>query len=1405
VVTITSVRLRSTVTVSIEPEKQHNERKKGNLKNDFCNNVRVSSNARCNFLYVLILVLSLATIARCEAPLWQSLHVRKNNNQKLKKFYNFAITISLKAYYVVDSKSKIKNKSYFNDSELILQCGDIEKNPGPVHLRGTPNKETHSPMEILTYNCRGLKDYKKLKRILNTCSASVKLKPLSIFFLQETHLDSNSIKKVNVMWRGKYVASPGAGGSRGCLTLFDNRWNVTDNFESVDGRITCTAITSEELSVIAINAYSPNDHNVQFFEVLFEKLLEFKDKYPDYSVIMAGDFNLVIDPANDAINRANVASEKVSRQLVIDNLKVLELSDAYRKVQGVGGFTWSRGKIYSRLDYVLMSNHLMSYIDEADTDWAFDKSDHAAVKINLKIPKVNPRGPGLVRVNAEILNKEHIRAEFLRRLKESIDEIPTSWDPSKKLEFTKVITRSILSEMVGREKRIDQIEKEAISDQLNRLKNNQAECLKQNIVITGVSETIADLQAQVDSDLRLKGEKLAMQAKCKWFDEGEKSNKYFLNLLKRRRNETTINELVDGEETAKTQEEIESMVLKFYSNLYSEDVTLKDDYNSFFPELPQLNDEDRKMLDQPITLEELLVTLKDCNESAPGPDGIPYLVYKNCWEVFGPLLLEAWLHSKANGVLPDFNKVSTIMLIPKEGKDPKQIGNWRPITLTNCDLKIFTKLLSNRVAKVLPKIILNSQVAYIPGRVVHDNLRMFEFFNTYCNDNDIDAVLISLDAAKAFDSVDHNFMFETLKRYGFSSDFIETVRMLYNDIKADILVNGYRTTMIRIRRCVKQGDALSCALFIICLDPVLRNIENNKKIKAIEIKTPITHDKVEKKTGAYADDVGAVVLNEEESINGIFQEYNKFSSYSGIRLNETKSEILSLNTRGNFIPAKVKIDSGQKVFELTTVEKIKICGITFSCNKEISYNSNVVDKIDKMERNLVAWLHRGLMIPGKIVVINTFGISQLIYTMQMCEYKENEIKRIENMIFKFLWNKRWNGNSAPDRIKREVLKQDYKDGGLKVPDITIINKALKLRQFLRSIKADHPICTIQSYVTEKLDYDFVYQQEYARITKLEKVTEIAQHAINTITDKSREVDGQSVSKLQADLIASTYVYEYLSRNKAHLALCYFKRLYALGIEKFAQLHREFRFPRNDEISKIAKIVVKSFPENWTNILESNVTDDEVDLQGNFPVHSDRGVAIEKVTVKAIKNRLRGKSKGNYSFPFNVKLGISNHEGINPFLVARQVNWSSALSFFKYRLLQGDIYTKERMHRFKMVTDNKCDHCGALEDVKHMMWECSRVKGMWRVLQNVFIDFDRQGEISFDSLFIGFSPTNPILESLLTRVTRSIMSRERADQLSIQQIKNELVEHCELNIFTLKSKQNKIDEWKKIKALIETNL
>jgi hypothetical protein len=94
-----------------------------------------------------------------------------------------------------------------------------------------------------------------------------------------------------------------------------------------------------------------------------------------------------------------------------------------------------------------------------------------------------------------------------------------------------------------------------------------------------------------------------------------------------------------------------------------------------------------------------------------------------------------------------------------------------------------------------------------------DNLRSNFFLKNHCVKKNLDAVLISLDAKKAFDSVDHRYIEDTLKAYGFGLGFINIFKVLYKGITARILINGFLSESIHIERGVKQGDALSCAIF----------------------------------------------------------------------------------------------------------------------------------------------------------------------------------------------------------------------------------------------------------------------------------------------------------------------------------------------------------------------------------------------------------------------------------------------------------------------------------------------------------------------------------------------------------------------------------------------------------------
>ena len=133
-----------------------------------------------------------------------------------------------------------------------------------------------------------------------------------------------------------------------------------------------------------------------------------------------------------------------------------------------------------------------------------------------------------------------------------------------------------------------------------------------------------------------------------------------------------------------------------------------------------------------ITLEELQATCKAMKDSAPGPDGIPYSVYHRLWHHAGPLILASWKHCVEKSWLSEEHLVSTIMLLEKKGKDTECLNNLRPITLTNCDLKIITKSFSNILSEVIKEVIHESQTAYIPGRYVHDKMRSLELIKQHC-------------------------------------------------------------------------------------------------------------------------------------------------------------------------------------------------------------------------------------------------------------------------------------------------------------------------------------------------------------------------------------------------------------------------------------------------------------------------------------------------------------------------------------------------------------------------------------------------------------------------------------------------------------------------------------------------
>ena len=182
--------------------------------------------------------------------------------------------------------------------------------------------------------------------------------------------------------------------------------------------------------------------------------------------------------------------------------------------------------------------------------------------------------------------------------------------------------------------------------------------------------------------------------------------------------------------------------------------------------------EQRDSCEGPLSLTELSNALKSLNlNRSPGLDGLTVEFYLHFWDVLAPLLLRVANDCFLRGSLPDLMKGSVTRLIFKKRDDRKCVKNWRPISLLNVDYKIFSKVITSRLSKVLSFIIHPDQTCSIPGRSIFSKVTLLRGTLDYIERTNETAILVSLHQEKVFDRVNRSFLLDLLVAVGFGPDF----------------------------------------------------------------------------------------------------------------------------------------------------------------------------------------------------------------------------------------------------------------------------------------------------------------------------------------------------------------------------------------------------------------------------------------------------------------------------------------------------------------------------------------------------------------------------------------------------------------------------------------------------------
>ncbi len=326
----------------------------------------------------------------------------------------------------------------------------------------------------------------------------------------------------------------------------------------------------------------------------------------------------------------------------------------------------------------------------------------------------------------------------------------------------------------------------------------------------------------------------------------------------------------------------------YYKDLYTQpamaETTIIETFLSSL-DLPSIGEQQNKEIMAEITAEELHKAISRLKANkAPGSDGYPSEWYKTFKLQITPVLLNCFNHILRTGEAPQSWKEAVISIIPKEGKDKKECSSYRPISVLNVDYKLFASILSKRLESIVPELVDFDQTGFVLNRQTQDNLRRTLQVMSDITSENISAMLISLDAEKAFDSVGWEYLYRVLTRFSFKDGFITCIRALYSSPTARIRVNGHLSQTINLERGTRHGCPLSPTLFALFIEPLAQAIREGSEIKGIKIRGE------EHKTFMFADDVLLFTTSPDSSIPKLMSLLKKYNSYSGYKLNIQKTK-----------------------------------------------------------------------------------------------------------------------------------------------------------------------------------------------------------------------------------------------------------------------------------------------------------------------------------------------------------------------------------------------------------------------------------------------------------------------------------------------------------------------------------
>lgn len=424
------------------------------------------------------------------------------------------------------------------------------------------------------------------------------------------------------------------------------------------------------------------------------------------------------------------------------------------------------------------------------------------------------------------------------------------------------------------------------------------------------------------------------------------------------------------------------------------------------------------------TVEEIFapVTAEEIGDSRPksgtgaGPDGIAPEVWNAVPVATKRLLfncLMLW------GAMPGEMLEAQTTMIPKVS-GPLAPGDYRPITVASVIVRHYHKLLARRLGDAYD--FLPAQKGFVPGLDgVGDSVIRLNAILRKARRSRRALVVVSLDVAKAFDSVSHEAILAVLRGKGSPPALTDYVARCLSRSTLRLKWRGDRSRAIRMARGVRQGDPLSPFLFNIVMDHVLTGLPER-------VGFPLGTPGARIGALAYADDL-LLFASSEIGARAQIAAAESGLAECGLRVNPRKSWSLCLNPSGRQKLVKVDSDvgfraAGERVFSVGIADTFDYLGTRFGPFGASEVVLGLDEKLHKV--------HRAPLKPQqKLEVVRDFLLPGTYHELVLGQVRKPELSRWDVKVRSFIrgWLR------LPHDIANAYLHAPIKCGGLALPEL----------------------------------------------------------------------------------------------------------------------------------------------------------------------------------------------------------------------------------------------------------------------------------------------------------------------------------------------------------------------------------